>query len=63
MKLYSWNVGVGDHSTTGFATSYEHATAKIKELVDLYKASNVEVVHYSVKDPSGEILLSMDLLI
>ena len=61
MKLFTWNVGVANHATSGFAPSYEEATTRIKNYVDQYKALNVEVVHYSVEDPSGEILLSMDI--
>jgi hypothetical protein len=61
MKLYSWTVGVRDHATTGFASSYTEAVAKIKDLFDLYKDQRVDVVHYSVEDPDGVVVLAMDL--
>lgn len=61
MKLYSWSIGVSDHATSGFATSYEAASEKIQELAKLYRESNVEVRNYYIDDPDGVRLLSMDI--
>lgn len=61
MTLYTWCVGVSDHATTGFATTCEEAQAKVKEFVDRYKSMNVEVVHWSITDPNGCCLVSMDM--
>lgn len=59
-KLFSWSIGVSDHATSGFATSYEGAADKIKELAKLYREEKVEIRSYSIDDPDGVRLLSMD---
>ena len=60
-RLFSWTVDIDDHGTTGFATSEEEAKNKVYQLVDLYRAINKSVTHYSIEDPSGVTVLSMDL--
>lgn len=61
IRLYSWSIGVSDHATSGFSPSYEGAVEKIREMAKLYQESNVAVKEFSVDDPDGVRLLSMDM--
>jgi hypothetical protein len=60
IRLYSWSIGVSDHATSGFSSSYEGAVEKIREMAKLYRKSNVDVKEFWVDDPDGLRLMSMD---
>lgn len=60
IRLFSWSIGVSDHATSGFATTYEGAAEKIKEMAKLYQEERVEVRNYYIDDPDGVRLMSMD---
>lgn len=61
MKLYTWEVGVASHSTTGFASTYDTALEKIRELCSLYREIQVEVRSFSIDNPEGICVMSMEV--